>query len=272
MEDILAEPAQDAAEPEQQAATEPEVAAEPALDDLPEVAPTWLDEPEEPTAPAPQYQQQGYSQQAQWEQPQAQKPPSKSTLESFVNDPDGTIDRLVNERLMQHLGPMAYQLQNTQMTSQRFIQAQAQSAVQQARKAVESGYKEVLNKDEAFRSHKGVQDRVNRAMRGMWQQASIAAMQGDPRRLQELSNPVTLKAALYMAKELEGYKPRATSEYSPRGATVESTKSKGKTAPTRTLDADTEAAIASRLGPGAVERYRKAYAETSADDDITFYD
>lgn len=269
MEDITAETAPESTEPEPVVDSAPSQAEPEPAPDLPEVEPTWLDEPDEPERPA--YNQADYPQSYHTQPQEPQKPPSKNVLESFVNDPEGTLDKLVTERMMQHLGPMAYQLQNTQLMSQQFIRAQAQSSIQQARKAIENGYKEVLNKDEAFRGHKGVRTRVESAMKGMYQQAAQAAMQGDPRRLSELSSPVFLKAALYIAKELEGYKPRAAGEYAPAGASVESTRPRKGSTSAPALDPTTEAAIASRLGPEAVERYRRAYAESS-DEDIIFYD
>lgn len=268
--DLEAAQAPEAAEPEPESAVQETVETEES--DLPEIAPEWLVEGD----PEPDNAPRGYQQQASWEQYQQsppqqmqspQPPQNKDFLESFVNDPHGTFQREVQKVaeniVAQMVGPMAYQVQATQQASQQFIRAQAQSAIQQTRKAIEGGYKEVLNKDEAFRGHKGVRARVENAMKGMYQEAAQAAARGDMSRLQQLSSPLMMESMLFMAKRLEGYPSKPTGEFSPRGASVESTKSKSKTKSVQ-IDADTESAIRDRLGSEYLERYRQALASGAA--------
>lgn len=250
---------------------EPEVESTPVADSEaeqspessePEIAPEWLNEDFGSFENTQRQVPQGYQQQAQYEQrQQPQRPDKQQLLESFVNDPDGTLNRLVEQRLMEYVGPMAYQLQETRSSAQNFIRAQTQSAVQQARKAIESGYKEVLNKDEAFRTNKGVRARVENAMRGMYVEAVQAASRGDVGQLQNLSNPMVLDVALYMARKLEGYGAKPSGLYSPKGASVESTKSKTKTGSKAKIDPDLAEALRSRLGPDYLERYRQRLEE-----------
>jgi hypothetical protein len=239
----------------------PEPAAEPEPQPEFDYIPSFLGE--EQAAPGyrePAYQDQQWSpQQAQaynqyMRQQQMPRDQGKSTLERFIQNPDGTISEFakqeaqqVAQQLMaQTYGPMAAQMQH-------FVQGQARyhTAVHDAR--IESLYRDTFTKDETFASNDRVRAHVDNAIQGLRANAIAMAQNGDPSGFQIFNNPTFAEATLAIAKIVSRAKPG-----SPGSAPVPHVE---RTAPSTKkeaveLDPDTEAAIG-KYGPAFRERYIK---------------
>jgi hypothetical protein len=260
----------EAPEPEPVAAPAP--VPEPAAE-APPVEPSWLNEP----APAPepdyipppqQYQQPPPQQPPQYSPP----PPSGGSLEQFVEaGPDAYIDRrvaqIVEQRLAQTMGPLVQDYQMNKAQQQRVQQTTTAGMVNQADAAITRAYG-AFNKDPAFKSHKGLQERLENTLKGIRSQAIVAAEMGDYGPLNNISNMNEghYKAALAAARAIENVGSPGTGPMQIEGAGVETT----RPAVTEThIDLNAEQqAIADRIGGNYADRFRTALKETASADDF----
>jgi hypothetical protein len=231
----------------------------------PEVDPAWLEEPSQapyPTSPQsqpqynyppPQYQPppqnvpQGYM---------APPPPPDAFLEQFLQSPNQVIQSQVQQQLNQFAGPMSSRILEMEAATKKFMEARTNDAVGVAKKSIGDGYKDVLNKDEAFRGNKNVRDRVENALKTMYNEAEAEARYtGNYSKLNSFSNPMLFDMTLIAAKKLAGYKATG-SEGMGFGGGIESANPATQSV-SQELTADEEAAVA-RLGKGGRQQYLDA--------------
>lgn len=237
-----AEPSeQEAPEP---VADEPDVGAEPEGDqeesgDFAE--PDWIGRPYQPPAAPPQqqhYQQpnwaeQAYSQMSPQQQAQvAAMPPQQQmrVLEDFVADPNN----FVRGEVERYVGPLAMEMQRQEMALRQYSRDAAVAGLPHIEASVRNHYR-ALNTNETFKKDKGVRDRVDGFVRGLYERAQQAAYSGDLdgfNRVQAtLSNPALAAVAVAYYQNQAGPIGRAASPAQPVGAQTETTKKRSTAEP-----------------------------------------
>lgn len=246
--------------------TEAAPAGEPQAPPQEEFSPAWIDGDADSGNGRSEGYQQTQSQAPQWSPPppQYQQPPPQppqptqqqltdAQLERFVQNPNGYVDELVNQRMMQTVGPLAGSYQNLERNAVQYMQSQTRSRIDETAPHVERGFKEVLNKDEAFSTNKAVRERTDKALRDMYGEACRSAQGGDFSKLEHFKDPDFYDLVLTAAKRKSKYKPSAKEMESLGRQSVESG------APLRDaqrpeIDPDIRENLR-RLGDGAEERY-----------------
>ena len=146
-----------------------------------EFTPSWIDEDQsspgyqQTASPTPQqwsgppqgyhYSQQGYPQAPPQ---QSQQQLTDEQLSRFVQNPSGYVDELVNQRIMQTVGPLAGSYQQLERNAVQYMRAQTQSKINETAPHVDRAYKEVLNKDEGFSTNKAVRERTDASLKQMY--------------------------------------------------------------------------------------------------------
>jgi len=271
--DVQPESFRQGVEPEPEPTPEEPQKAAPAPEPEPQepsVGPDWLyTQPSEPQAPPQPAPQQGY-QQDQYYQPPPQNIPQPGTqkgLDAFINDPDGYIGALAEERAQRMIAPILQQQQMLYGMTSQMRDSQTRAVDGQAKSGIEKAYAG-FNKDPAFRSNKALQQRVNSTMQTLYNQAAEAASYGDYTRLYNLANmgEREVRATLVAAKAYEGIMGGGQTPLAVQGAEVETT-----SAPTTetgvTLSPEQEE-IARKLGGNYADKLRKAISETEKFDDF----
>ena len=272
-------------EPSEPQGSVEDVQPEPQEEELPFVAPDWLDEAGAPAQavqdygqpPQPQRQQQPqYQQQYQQVPPQMQQPNqmmSEDQIEAFVRDPGAYVNRLVQAQVEQAIGPAAMQAMQAASGVSSFIAAQAETGISEAKKSIADAYKEVFNQDETFRSNKELQSRVGGSLRSLLDQAAMGARNGNFNDLALFRQfgPAQARATLAAAKALMGIQGKAEAPMRVAGAVVESSAPRAAAGDVD-LSAEEEEVIAarSRVEPGYRERYIKSKREAIKRGDFTF--
>jgi len=264
---------------------EPEPAPVPAA---PEPEPVTVEEPEMPivepdwlNAPTPQEMQQQYPPQQpqyQYEQPppqypqQPQVPPQPAgvdaALQTFVDNPLGTIGNEVDGRLDARLGPLAYQQQQQANITAMLMNNYVNEGISQADASVRKAY-EVFNRDASFRSDKEMQNTIQGTLQGMKQRAEHEARAtGNFAPLRALANldESDMEATLAYMKAKAGRQSPGTGPLQVEGAVVESSRSPIAEQATE-LPAEFEA-VANRLGPHGRERLLREIQVTKDADDF----
>ena len=194
--------------------TEAAPTGEPQAPPQEEFSPSWIDEDQssqntgyqQTASPTPQwngppqgynYPQQGY-QQAPPQQNQQQL--TDEQLSRFVQNPNGYVDELVNQRIMQTVGPLAGSYQQLERNAVQYMRAQTQSKINETAPHVDRAYKEVLNKDEGFSTNKAVRERTDASLKQMYNEACRAAQAGDFSKLEHFRDPDFYDLVLTAAK------------------------------------------------------------------------
>lgn len=258
-------------EPEQQQETAPEPQAEPEPEP---VAPSWLDE----APPEPQYQPEpGYPPQPGPQYPpnvpqgvptqNVPQPGTQRGLEAFVDNPDGYISALVEQRLNSALSPLAQQQQMMMGVTQQMYESQLNSVKGQADSGIKRAY-ERFNQDSTFRSNKQLQSRIENTFRGLRRQAEMAARNGDFGPMMNLAsiNDGHIAATLAAAKAIEGIQAGGQAPLQVMGASVESTQPASNNSAVELTAEEQE--IARRIGGNYADRMRKAKAEATKYNDF----
>ena len=256
-----------APDPEPAPAPEPGPVAE-TEPEAPPVEPSWLSAPQREPEPryAPQPQQQ--SPPSQQYAPQVRQP-SGGNLEAFIENPDAYIERIVQERVAQQVGPLYLDHQRVAMEQQRVRETTANSVLGQADQAIKKAYG-AFNQDPAFRSNPNLQGRLEGTLKGIREQAIEAARFGDLGPLHNLANMNDghYRAALAAARAIEGVDSPGVGPLQIEGARVESTR--GAVKDTHVELTAEQQEIANRIGGNYADRLRKSIKETAAADDFEF--
>jgi hypothetical protein len=198
----------------------------------------------------------------------------KGDLNAFIEDPDGYIDRLVNQRLdyinQQALTPLMYQQQMLAQEFNGIRQNNQRAALSQADAAIKNAYKE-FNKDSAFRSNPRLQERIKGALAGLRESALAEAQRGNYGPLSNLANigEAEARATLAAARVIEGIGSPGSGPLQVQGATVESSRAAVDTSNIELTAEQQE--IARRFGgqeKNYAERMRKAIADQRKYDDF----
>ena len=244
---------------------------EPAVEEVEEISPDWLDAPVD-DRPASQQYNQGYTPEqvaayqhqmaqmqnrGQYQQPRgAQQRSPDEYLNDFVRDPHGFIDNAASQRaqeiaynmMQQGVGPLQGQMQ-------QFMHMQVEMQSEGAKRSINDMYK-TFSKDETFRGNKQVKEHMDRTLQGLYRDAQYQAQVGNPRALMMFSQPGFAEVALAAVKAQLGVRGGAKGPASVPHVESTSPSASGNTR--RVLTPDQEAA-AERLGPGGRERLTKAY-------------
>jgi len=246
-------------------APEPEVKPAP---EAPPVEPNWLSAP--PKEPEQRYappQQQQYQQPPPQNAPQ--HAPSGGSLEAFIENPDAYIERIVQARVAQQVGPLYQDHQRVAMEQQRSRETTANSMLSQADGAIKKAYG-AFNQDPAFRSNPNLQGRLENTLRGIREQAIEAARFGDFTPLNNLAsmNDGHFKAALAAARAIEGVDSPGVGPLQIEGASVES--ARAPVTDTHVELSPEQQEIAKRIGGNYADRLREGLREASKHDDFEF--
>jgi len=256
------EPEQQPEEQQQEAQPEPE-----AQPEAPEIGPDWLYQPPPQPQQAPPQQ---YYQEPQYQQPAQASPPPPNTrrgLDAFIENPDAYIDSLVQDRLVQAVGPIMQQQQALFGMTDHVRRSQTRAIASQAELGIKNAYK-AFNKDPDFKSNPQLQQKINSTMQTLYNQALAAAEYGNYTQLYNLANigEREIRATIGAAKLYEGIGGGGQTPLSIMGAEVESTRAPSRETGVQ-LTAEQEE-IARRMGGNYADKLRKAIAETEKLEDF----
>lgn len=225
--------------------------------------PDWLYEMRDVARGNSQYQQPQQTQQTQ--QQQYYQPPQQQYQQQ--RQPVGDLDALLENprdyiaRVMQE-GMSQYGAQN-QMTQQQLwmIQrANVSTVMNDAERAVQRGYQEVLNRDDSFRGNERVRELVEGTLKQMMSQAEQAAWYGNPGAARAFDNPRFFPALVAAAKIAAGAGDMAQMPAQPAGATAGRVTQRVEDSSVE-LPPDLEE-VARVLGPAKRAQLEKEYARS----------
>jgi hypothetical protein len=234
------------------------------------IGPDWLNEPvapppELPPQPYPQPVPDYYPQPAP-AQPQTQ---SEAALNTFVEDPYGVIDQRIAAMSQQQFGQLAMQQQTANQMMSILMENTISDGVSRADQTVKRAY-DIFNQDPAFKSNKEVQNQLGSTLRGMRQQAELAARAGNFQPLNSLASlsDADMAAALAFVKAKSGVASPGVAPLVVEGAAVETARPAVAKQDVQLSPEQQE--IARRMGGNYEQRLKDALAETEKLGDLEY--
>ena len=233
---------------------------------LPGIGPT-VPPPMPPPMPPPGYPPQPPPMYQPPMQPQQGRDPRYQDIDQLFENPRGYVASILNQGMQQY--QQQYMAQ-TQQEIARVMHANATNAMYNAKQSIDRGYKEVLNKDNSFRSNPAVREIVDGTLKTMSLRAANAAYNGDYNQARVFENPRFYAALVSAAKQLAGVQGVASEPAVPVGAVGERVSHRQGESSRVQLPPDLEEVARTVNKPGFREKLEKEYAESMRLGDISW--
>jgi hypothetical protein len=230
--------------------------ANPVLPGIGPPMPPPMPPPGYPPQPPPMYQG-----------PPQGRDPRYQDIDQLFENPRGYVASILNQGMQQY--QQQYMAQ-TQQEIARVMHANATNAMYSAKQSIDRGYKEVLNKDNSFRSNPAVREIVDGTLKTMSLRAANAAYNGDYNQARVFENPRFYAALVSAAKQLAGVQGVASEPAVPVGAVGERVSHRQGESSRIQLPPDLEEVARSVNRPGFREKLEKEYAESMRLGDISW--